>query len=313
MKPSTAQKTAFTLVELLVVITIIGILIALLLPAVQAAREAARRMQCTNNLKQIGLALHNYEMVKGCLPPGQIWGVFPDHHSSVQTQILPFIEQNGLWESFDFSKPLVHDQMFPGTNILIGSTLIPSFLCPSDESPPINPNGFAKHNYSSSTGPTYLVYQNPQQPCSQATALNQYALGYNIPEEYPGPFCGAVPSVCCRFADIKDGLSNTFFFGEVIPNCSAHVQQGWAKMNNGSSNISTIVPINTDTCTIGAVTDGCRSYENWNMEWGFRSRHPGSANFLLGDGSVTSLSETIDHWTYQYLGAKNDEQPFTMP
>lgn len=96
--------------------------------------------------------------------------------------------------------------------------------------------------------------------------------------------------------------------------CSAHNSGGWGSSNNGQGLTSTIVPINFDSCSRDpAEPDGCRRYCNWSTELGFKSRHPGGANFLLGDASVRFVAQTIDHWTYQYLGAKADDIAVTLP
>ena len=128
-----ANRKAFTLVELLVVIAIIGILIVLLLPAVQSAREAARRTQCRNNLKQIGMAIHNFVAAKKVLPPGYIAGTNPDSTTpgwGWATHILPFVEENTIYMQIDLSKP-VETQATPI------QTIIPGFLCPSDQVAPV--------------------------------------------------------------------------------------------------------------------------------------------------------------------------------
>jgi prepilin-type N-terminal cleavage/methylation domain-containing protein len=137
----TSRKSGFTLVELLVVITIIGILIALLLPAVQAAREAARRMQCSNNFKQVGLALHNYHSVKGCFPAGDYYYVYSTPSSTSfcfgwSTYLLPYMEQEGLYNNIDFggqwgyaTSTLKSGQGM--SNLAVSATIIPGYLCPS--------------------------------------------------------------------------------------------------------------------------------------------------------------------------------------
>jgi prepilin-type N-terminal cleavage/methylation domain-containing protein/prepilin-type processing-associated H-X9-DG protein len=321
MMSSDRSKKGFTLVELLVVIAIIGILVALLLPAIQAAREAARRTQCNNNMKQIGLAVHNYATTYGSLPPAQIWHIFPIHNYSIMTAILPNIEQGTVYNMFDFNNPPVQDQTmgggFDSNAELIGSIVISTYVCPSDTHQDLNDEGYALRNYTSSTGPTRIYPDNPATPCSEDDVLNS-----QFPEligsrdsgtDYPGPFSAAYPTVACELRQITDGLSNTILFGEVRPECSIYNSQGWAKMNNGSAVASTLIPINTDTCSHDPAEGGCRQWNNWTLETGFRSAHPGGSQFLMGDGSVHFFSDNIDHRMYQYLGGRKDGESARIP
>jgi len=309
-----APRRGFTLVELLVVIAIIGILIALLLPAVQAAREAARRMQCSNNLKQIGLALHNYHDTHKVFPPGAFWQYRApsappvELKGSILLHLLPFLEQQPLYDMFDFKQITVEWQKLPN-GAYIQSTIVPTYVCASDNHPGVL-NDRAIHNYAASMGPT-RVGDNPE--CSCSLDWNQFALARRTnPEDIAGPFTRR--GVSTRMADCTDGLSNTIYFGEVRPICSAHNGNGWATSNNGQGLTSTIVPINYDSCSRDSgEPDNCKRYCNWNTELGFKSRHPGGAQCLLGDGSVHFLPETIDHWTFQYLGGKDDGQTAEIP
>ena len=152
------SRYAFTLVELLVVIAIIGILVGLLLPAVQAAREAVRRMSCANNLKQLGLAIHNFESANERLPPGAIWSSSGNKKGSILIYLLPYLEQDNLYRQFDLTKSNTDEQLLPNSTQMIGATSVPVFICPSDYHPP-NLYGFAMHNYAASRGPTAL-YEN---------------------------------------------------------------------------------------------------------------------------------------------------------
>ena len=133
------------------------------------------------------------------------------------------------------------------------------------------------------------------------------------PLDSPGNFAGPFTRIgtAAGLQQVSDGLSKTIFFGEVRPACSEHASNGWATSNNGNGYCTTLIPINFDTCNEDAA-DPCQRPCNWNTEVGFKSAHPGGAQFLLGDGSIRFLPEDIDHQAYQYLGAKNDGQPIAI-
>ena len=288
-------RRAFTLVELLVVITIIGILIGLLLPAVQSAREAARRMQCSNNMKQIGLALHNYHTSNKVFPPGAFYGL---NRGSIMMRLLPYIEQQALYDQFDFKTNT--DTQAAANSYELGGTVISVYVCPSDSSRG-KIGSKAVHNYTASQGPTP---HHGNSGCWCENNWNEYTPEPQVWEEgvFHGPFTR--DPLCTSVADCRDGLSNTIYFGEVIPECSQHNGNGWAWTNNGQGFGHTHIPLNYDTCQ--TTGDYCNQKCNWSTEKGYRSRHPGGAMFLLGDGSVHFISESIDHWNYQRLGNKAD-------
>jgi prepilin-type N-terminal cleavage/methylation domain-containing protein len=300
-------RRGFTLVELLVVIAIIGILVALLLPAVQSAREAARRMQCQNNLKQIGLALHNYHGTHQTFPPGSFWyGDSASNRGSILIQLLPFMEQQNVYNQFDFTKK-IDDQ----TGML--STIIPGYVCPSDNNRGLY-NGVAIHNYAASAGPTPHI-DSPTCTCAAGASFNAYTAvvpnsKYGGVPDFAGPFYRT--GVPTTMQDCRDGLSNTIYFGEVRRNCSAHIRQGWMRSNNGNGLVATQVPINYDSCSDTAANP-CQKPCNWSTELAYKSQHTGGAQFVLGDGSVHFYGDSIDHSVYQLLGAKNDGKTFTMP
>lgn len=304
-------RSAFTLVELLVVIAIIGILIALLLPAIQAAREAARRSTCLNNIRQCGLAIHNYNDGQKILPAG---AHFNQGRGSIMIRLLPFVEESNLFKQFNLGKegvtlsPATESQVIKGTTTLLGSQIIPAFLCPSDTHERVSTAGRALHNYAASKGPTADITSSA---CSCTPDYNSFAAaGYDATGKAAGVFQRLSDPIKLR--KISDGLSKTIFMGEVRPDCSTHHTQGWAATNNGQGLTSTIIPINFDSCQPNA-TDGCNRPCNWRTEMGFRSAHVGGAFFVFGDASVHFLEETIDHRTYQYYGNKADGKTVPSP
>ncbi len=343
---SSRWRRAFTLVELLVVIAIIGILIALLLPAVQAAREAARRSQCSNNLKQFGLALHNYHDVsKVFAPGGQNWG-YP--FISWQVRIMPYAEQGGPYnavKSWGDAQVKTVDELSneggcrwaeapvgPGGLQARRSIQAPYTRCPSDGLGNLERDGnWMSTNYSGSLGSQrtpsadancqpYLTprvhYEDPQgnadhgNTCSKQTLSGMFGrlLGGSAMGS-PRGYCGEAVGI----ADVTDGTSNTIFVGEILPECNDHTAGWWHYNGMGNAHASTSVPINEmTTCpnaTSGVTFPNCRAQSNWNLSWGFRSKHPGGAQFLMVDGSARFISQTVDYVTYQRLGGRRDGQP----
>ncbi|MEZ6060832.1 MAG: DUF1559 domain-containing protein [Planctomycetaceae bacterium] len=337
------KRPGFTLIELLVVIAIIAILIALLLPAVQQAREAARRTQCKNNLKQYGLAIHNYHDVHNTIPiAGGGWN--PVHNpptwqqpSNVGWQIrcLPFLEQGPLYNELDWGQNKPASQYTSGivgylqTQILADGQAaawhqIPTARCPSDMSENDRIGGNAQSNYTGSPGSQRFNSQNgdPCQPYlqfieplfgSRAAGKSQdnniHFVDTANPSELSGLF-GRL-GITIKFRDISDGLSNTIAVGETLPDCSDHTGGFWIYNGHGNTHASTAVKINDlTTCNRTSpqqiLWPGCEAKNNWNIAHGFRSRHVGGAQFLLADGSVRFLSENIDHGTYQKLGGRAD-------
>src|SRR3954471_13641604 len=299
----TRRRIGFTLVELLVVIAIIGTLVALLLPAIQAAREAGRRSQCINNLKQIGLAVSNYEQTNKYLPPGACWEPGVRAAGSVFLHLLPYMEEAPLYQVIDLRSNNIDGALLPGSNQPVDSTLIQTLICPSDNRE-LKYDERVAHNYAASRGPTE-VWFNPNCICNP-----QWLATPKAPVDDPQIFSGPFTRVCTRerLKAITDGLSKTIFFGEVRPDCSEHVRNGWLNSNNGNGYCTTLIAINYDSCNEEAP-DPCHKFCNWNTEVGFKSTHSGGANFLFGDGSVHLLLDSIDGKAYQLLGAKNDGEP----
>ncbi len=238
--------------------------------------------------------------------------------------MLPYVEQQALYDIVDFRTQT--DQTVNG--VRTATRVVAGFRCPSSGEEPQTPWGVAGDNYGASCGPTPESWTgNPSCACDAAQFYRPYADHAELTGYYngnpAGPFTRNPASGdtlwACTMAKVKDGLTNTIFFGERLVLCSDHAHNGWGVIaNNGEGMLSTLIPINYDTCrsleqATAAGLDGCRARCNWNTEFGFRSEHPGGANFLMGDGSVHFLSQTIDMWTYQWLGAMNDKQPVQIP
>ena len=302
------QNSGMTLIEVLLVVAIIGTLVALLMPGIQAARESARRATCLNNLKQLGIAISNYEATKKVFPPGAIWDRWPPkdkrrRHGSILVHLLPYVEQQALYDAFDFKQLDIDYAVFPGTNQRIGSTRVETYVCPSDDHDGTFA-GTAVHNYSASNGPTE-VYDNPECSCANSYDKRFQLAPIDNEDNFAGPFTRL--GISTKPSQITDGLSKTIFMGEVRVPCSVHARAGWAYTNNGNGYCTTLITINYDSCDDSAP-DACNRPCTWNTDVGFKSAHPGGAQFLFGDGSVHFLNETIDYQTYQYLGAKADGQ-----
>lgn len=276
----------FTLIELLVVIAIIAILIALLLPAVQQAREAARRTQCKNNMMQLGLAMHNYDMSFEMLPPGTVNLEGPikntpvGYHMSWIAQLLPLMEQTHMFGHMDFNKGAYDDENSDPREIAMAS-----FLCPSDFKP-----GYKIDTVGNVIASSYAASFGGDQ--SAIDSDNNGLLYLNS---------------STTFEAIRDGATNTILVGEKIHpretddlgwmsgtsatlrNTGVGINKGWdvVKYLDPEDKSETVAPNDTDT-------------------GGFSSLHTGGANFLLADGSVRHLSRSIDSQTYSHLGNRED-------
>jgi len=324
-------RSGFTLIELLVVIAIIAVLIALLLPAVQQAREAARRTQCKNNLKQLGLALHNFHDTFLHFPIGTMnddntnWGWIPF--------VLPYMDQAPLYaaltgSSTDPNRMWLPPNMGGGANgmnidginggtaasgrcqtnnallvngVPVVNTILGTLVCPSDILPPTNSNGYAKTNYVGSLG-NYANWGNTQ-VVGGVTGNKQNGILLNAYDNNN--------TYTTRIADITDGSSNTIAVGEVSCSTSATPSVPgkmpvWAGANGGGYNnaadagrtlraVADTYPISNGSIIAPVSTS----------DFSFGSQHTGGAQVLLGDGSVRFISQNISGATYYELGSRN--------
>jgi prepilin-type N-terminal cleavage/methylation domain-containing protein len=306
-KPWIRKRPAFTLVELLVVIAIIGILVALLLPAVQSAREAARRMQCSNNLKQIGLALHNYHDTYKSFPPGNLVRITPNQLFgdgwTWHARILPAMEQSGLYDRIrnvtgtDIGTSTSAPQLLAGRDTKLGF-----FQCPSHPNPAVsNPSkgGYQLSTYNGVSGTT--TFNDDQM--DQITDI-----GYNG----NGMF---YLNSAVRIADVVDGTSNTLIVAEVHDDLKGAPNQNRMRGSDRKYNFSSAGDGNPPTDSseymvgtenddpINANTRDANGYFNNDGEYA-GSYHPGGAQFLLTDGSARYISETINMTIYRALSTR---------
>ena len=280
---SKSQWSAFTLVELLVVIAIIGVLVALLLPAVQAAREAARRMTCTNHLKQFGLAVHNYHDAFKVLPVSVGWVGQNLNGKGWIVSTLPFLEQQSLYDQF---KPYLKGNMSAGSGILDPGcraalrTALPVFRCPSDG---LTPNATSTVQFQVSPYETALTWYKG----SAGTSLN-----CRYTPDCDGLFWFSTYLRPIKFSRITDGLSRTLMIGEEVPMQNNHSAVYYA---NGDY-LTTEHPLNT------LFDPAIPNLPDFVV--GFRSMHAGGVQFCLADGSVHFIDEGIGHSVYQALSTK---------
>ena len=317
-----ALRRAFTLIELLVVIAIIAVLIALLLPAVQSAREAARRIQCTNNLKQIGLALQNYHDALGSFPPGARyygWGTW--YHYSIS-----FMEQGGIYNAFNFmgatntSPSLTYSH---GANLTATTARINSFQCPSDQ--PVTPiAGVPSYNYGCNYGNTGTGFF---QMKDGTTFPGIIFAGAPFSWISAGPGSSVQTSASCyNISSISDGTSNTMLVGEVLQAASNAAKQdlrGFIQYGNSSGFSTYLAPnskmpdlLNQDVYCLypfgnnppckfrtqgpGAFPGDTSPGINADA-YAARSRHPGGVNAVLADGSVRFVKDSINIQTWRAL------------
>ncbi len=334
---SRRPRRAFTLIELLVVVAIIAILVALLLPAVQQAREAARRSSCKNNLKQVALALHNYESTNACLPPSMAINnkVTTNESWSIHGRIMPYLEQGNFYDAINLQK----NWSDPVNGPIVNGRRVPVYVCPSDIK-----SDFGREH---SSGVTLM--------CTNV-AFNFGSWFIYDPLTGRGGDGMFFPNSALRGRDVTDGLSNTLLVSEVkswqaytrnapppstaVPNTDAEMlaaidaglkdrvqaatQDGtghteWTNGHVHHSGFTTVQPPNpTLQWTYLGVTydadyasrqEGTHLTQSSYAMIGARSYHRGMVNAALADGSVRSISSVIDRGTWRALGSRNGDEP----
>lgn len=336
-------RPAFTLVELLVVIAIIGVLVALLLPAVQAARESARRMSCGNNLKQFGLAMHNFHDTHLTFPPGMVddngntmgWGVC----------ILPYMEQKNLSDQIDgvfqsqpsrvatdpqavmirrqwLNHPNVDswttganepgqpwDVNMPQMQPLLKNVLKP-FLCPSNSLPVRDDDGYGASSYVGNMG-------------NEVVAMSTFACGTPSAVVQNGVLMNAANNAntrLVRLPEITDGTSSTFMIGEVGSSLNVNPKKTnsgmyplWAGGNNdgGCAKLGGHLRLVDVRPHLNSRPQGTTDPDY--SDYSFGSFHPNGAQFVMADGSVQFVQQTINTTVYAALGARNDGTAAQLP
>ena len=332
----TEPKRGFTLIELLVVIAIIGVLTGLLLPAVQQAREAGRRAVCTNNIRQIGIAMHNYENVNGHLPPATPYphaqGLADDFdyietYATWSALLLPLIEEQVTFDQFDWQKPMF-DSTGPQNNEQLSAQInLPTYICPSDSNAtkvildnrgeskttiqqggtPSNPVKGHGLWYTVSIGPTapdncnaFCAYTRPSYCCQG------YRFGTDV--DSTGAFGDSSVGMFSRypvgykFSQITDGLSKTVMASETLPH---HYIWNCVTCTN--------FPVSSTTIPINHMFQDLGRRVGVNQSSGFKSQHPSGVNILFGDSAVQFVAETIDYKLFNNLGTRAGGEVASLP
>ena len=326
------ERSAFTLVELLVVIAIIGILIGMLLPAVQQVREAARRSQCQNQLKQLSLGMHNYESAFQHFPSGVIGDSITSRGFNWGTLILPYIEQKSIHDllasvSDSFTNFTSRDNsVSPAVNY--EQSVLPIFICPSDAVGDLNERRPSMDNQGPAAKSNYVGVVGPKLPHDLTNGgINNSSFyeidgsGVPFPDdatkfryEFPGML---FQNSKVSFADVTDGSSNTFLIGErdsapgILPNGDEEFRRaamwcgtrrvGWLNSSLGPTDGN--IGYNLNAPYVSSGSDG---FNFGQQRWvPFSSTHPGGANFSRADGSVTFVPDGISADAYEFGGTRD--------
>ena len=325
------KRVGFTLIELLVVIAIIAILIALLLPAVQQAREAARRSQCKNNLKQYGIALHSYHESAKMFPKGcfQIsgYGAFDWRNHSATTNLLPYLDQKALYQTYQgyvYKPNAQQDAVAGGTYTIANAAQLPLFQCPSD-TPPANGDGASAYVYCEGTQHGWSGTASDQNGMfnmavtvrisdildgsSSTIAMSENTVAGNLSgtidyaqvktaAALPGGFSPAFPtkaSVDAWAATCNASGTNTNLSGRF-----------WHRGLHGLSLFNTLLTPNAKSYNCDTNCGGCDTDAPAMIA--ARSRHTGGVHVLMGDGVVRLVNNTIDYNTWWSIGSRNDKR-----
>lgn len=319
------KKFGFTLVELLVVIAIIGVLVALLLPAVQAAREAARRMSCGNKIRQLAIAVHNFHDTNNKLPRGAEANVLPVPNptnsmayiagTSWIVHTLPYFEQKSLFDKYRFDLPYSSTE-----NALIGENVVATLFCPSGPDPQRwkDPNTNLTKNVSTHyygvMGPGGTV--NPE-VITIGGVNYSYTIGNPVTngawsaEGMMSQYRDEAGSVSTgrniKLSDVIDGTSNTFMLGEIsvqLRTGQTNQYRSWIRGNSGGSGATknVLYPINAQTYTTNNFND-----------ISFGSQHPAGCHFALGDASIKYLNANIDLNIYKASASMNSNEAVQIP